>query len=306
VKACGVNFIDTYHRSGLYPNVYQIGREGSGIILKIGKNVKDFQEGDAVCWWGAQGSYCTHLITTTETLMHIPKKLFDNKQQNNQELDLQNFKIAAAIPLQALTAHYLCRSVYNVSNNDIILIHAGAGGTGGLLIQMCKNVLKAKCIITTVSNEYKKKIALEHGADYVIITDGDNKEDFYNEVMKISNNKGCNVVYDGVGKETWENSLKCVCSRGMLVLFGNASGPVAPINPLLLTKQGSIFLCRPSLIDFVKEKKEFYQRSIEIFEWIYNKQLKICIGKEYSLTNAVQAHKDLESRATNGKVLLIP
>eukprot|EP01084_Bolivina_argentea_P073706 133741_1 len=193
VKACGINFIDIYHRSGLYPGVTKLGLEGSGIVIAIGKNARNvYKIGDRICWSSTIGSYSTHLITSANNpnIIKIPPILFDSI--NN---DLLVYKYTASILSQGLTAHYLCRDLYKVSSNDTVLIHAGAGGTGGLLIQMCKKICDAKCVITTVSNENKKRIAFENGADYVIMYKQTN---FYDKVMEITNKQKCDVVFDGV------------------------------------------------------------------------------------------------------------
>jgi len=213
-----------------------------------------------------------------------------------QEVDLKD---AAAVLLQGLTAHYLVTSTYPVQKGDLVLVHAGAGGTGGLLIQMAK--LRGATVITTVSNAEKEAIAKEAGADHVI---NYTTSDFHEAVTKITEGKGCNVVYDGVGKATWEQSLKSLKKRGYLVLFGNASGPVPPINPLLLTQNGSIFVTRPTLFDYVIGD-EYVTRCTELFRWINEKKLTIRIAKEFDLDQAADAHRFLEGRRALGKVLLI-
>ncbi|ETO23556.1 Alcohol dehydrogenase zinc-binding domain protein, partial [Reticulomyxa filosa] len=182
VKACGVNFIDVYHRTGLYPGITEIGKEGSGVILAVGKNVENFKVGQSVCWWNVQGSYSTHICTDPKELMPIPEPILKAHKD-------KAYLYAAAIPLQGLTAHYLCRSIYRVGEKDTILVHAGAGGTGGLLIQICKKILRCGCVIATVGSEEKAKIALENGADYVI---NYTKEDFLQKVMEYTKGKGCN------------------------------------------------------------------------------------------------------------------
>jgi len=304
VKACGVNFVDTYHRTGLYPGVTQLGREGSGVIIAIGKNVQDFQVNDKVCWAGLSGSYTTHLTTDQiPSLMKIPKNIVKNDDSNeNKDNELNLFKIAASIPLQGLTAHYLIQSVYKVTKDDTVLIHAGAGGTGGLLIQICRNVCQSKCIITTVSSDEKAALAKSYGAHHCI---NYTKENFYEKVMEITDKKGVNVVYDGVGKDTANDSLRCVKPRGTLVFFGNSSGSVPPIDPLLLTKQGSIYLTRPSLANFIG-KDELPQRIHDIFSWVCENKMKINIGEEFSLKDVAKSHEHLEGRQHVGKIILLP
>ncbi|ETO14458.1 alcohol dehydrogenase [Reticulomyxa filosa] len=279
VKACGVNFIDVYHRTGLYPGITEIGKEGAGVILAVGKQVEQFKVGQ-----------------NTKELMVIPEPLLKTHKE-------KGYIYAAAIPLQGLTAHYLCRSVYDVGPNDTVLVHAGAGGTGGLLIQICKKILKCKCVITTVGSDDKAKVALQSGADYVINYE---KEDFYEKVNLFTKGKGCNVVYDGVGKATWEKSLKCVSPLGRVVYFGNSSGKIPPIDPLELTKQGSVTLVRPNLAHFIATPEALQARAKELFEWIESQQLQIRIGAAIPLKNAAKAHQLIESRDTTGKIVLIP
>jgi len=301
VMAAGVNFIDTYHRSGLYPGVSKLGLEGSGIVIDVGQQAAaKYSVGDEVCWINTSGSYATHLVSSFKNphITKMPSVLFEQHPNNS----LQAFKSAAAI-FQAFTAHYLCREVYKVGEADTVLIHSGAGGTGGLLIQICKYVCNAKQVITTVSTLEKKQIALQNGADRVILY---KNEDFAEKVMQITQKRGCDVVFDGVGKATATKSLKCCAVRGMLVYFGNASGAVDAVDPLALCRQGSVTMIRPTLKDYMRNTEEREMRMNDVFQWIADKKLKIRIGAEYALKNAREAHQALESRQTIGKIILLP
>jgi len=211
------------------------------------------------------------------------------------------FDLGASIGIQALTAHYLCRSLFPVSQNTSVLIHAGAGGTGGVLIQICKHILGSPLVIATVGSLEKKKVALEYGADHVILY---KEEDFAERVMEITKENGVNVVFDGVGKSTYQGSLKCTTVRGMCVFFGNASGAVPPIDPLTLTKSGSVFITRPTLLHYIRNEQELKFRYDELFGWMEQKKLKIRIGQRFKLHNVFQAHTALESRGTIGKIVL--
>lgn len=211
------------------------------------------------------------------------------------------FDVGASIGIQALTAHYLCRSLYSVNAQSAVLIHAGAGGTGGLLIQICKKVLQSPLVITTVGSEEKKKIALEYGADHVILY---KEENFVEKVMEITKNAGVNVVFDGVGKSTFDGSLKCTMIRGMCVFFGNASGAVPPIDPLTLTKSGSVFITRPTLSHYIQSPQELKFRYDELFQWMQDEKIQIRIGQRFNLQDAFHAHQALESRQTIGKIIM--
>ena len=286
--AAGVNYIDTYHRTGLYkldlPTV--IGREGAGTIEKLGQGVTNWKVGDRVAFL-APGSYAQYNVVSAQKCVAIPDEL--------------DFTVAAAIMLQGLTAHYLITSTYPVKNGDTVLIHAGAGGTGGLMIQMAK--LKGARVITTVSTAEKAEIAKGLGADEVI---NYSEQDFLAEVKTLTDGKGVDAVYDGVGKATWESSMKSLRPRGFLVLFGNASGPVPPVDPLLLTQNGSIFMTRPTLLNHVATTEEFTSRCKDIFEWISSSSLKVRVSKTFPLAEAKDAHIFLTSRQALGKVVLLP
>jgi len=287
VAAAGVNYIDTYHRTGLYPLSLPavIGREGSGVIEKVGKNVKDWKVGEKVAFLSG-GAYAEKVLISNHHLTRIPKDV--------------SLREAAAVLLQGLTAHYLACSTYPLKEKDFALVHAGAGGTGALLIQIAK--IRGAIVITTVSNAEKAKVAKAAGADYII---NYTTEDFEEKVKKITEGKGVQVVYDGVGASTWEKSMKSLAKRGYLVLFGNASGPVPAITPLSLTQHGSIFVTRPTLFDYIVTPDEFQARCKDLFQWISQKKLITRIAKEFDLQDAGEAHKHLEGRNALGKVLLI-
>jgi NADPH2:quinone reductase len=285
----GVNYIDTYHRTGLYklPLPFVLGREAGGSVVALGSAVaesKEFNVGDKVGYF-AQGSYAEYAAIDVTTAYKLPKEI--------------STKTAAAIFLQGLTAEYLTTSSYKIKKGDNILIHAAAGGTGQLLTQIAKTL--GATVIATVGSEDKAKIAQSNGADYVI---NYNTQDFLAEVQKITNNKLCAAVYDGVGATTWQKSLKSLARLGTLVLFGNASGPVPPINPLDLTAQGSVSLVRPSLKDYVATKEELQTRAEQLFQWISSGAVKLSEPTVFKLSEAADAHRALESRKFAGKILI--
>jgi NADPH2:quinone reductase len=288
-KAIGVNFIDIYQRSGAYQvNLPFIpGEEGAGIVTQIGKNVSRFKVGDKVAYSMVLGSYAEYAVVSEEIAVSIPDKI--------------DFPIAASVLLQGMTAHYLLYSTFKLKPEDSCLIHAGAGGVGLLLIQMAKNI-GAK-IIATVSNEEKKQLAVNAGADEVIIY---TKQSFAEEVKKITCNKGVSVVYDSVGKTTFEDSLDCLKPRGYMVLYGQSSGAVPPIDPQILNRKGSLFLTRPTMTNYILDNDELKWRSNDIFQWMSEGKLDIRIGLSLPLQQAAQAQDALGSRKTTGKVILIP
>ena len=288
-EAIGLNYIDTYHRSGLYPVELpsNIGIEGAGVIEKIGPDIKDFKVGDKVAYSMASGGYAEYTKVAENTVVPVPESI--------------DFTIAAASILQGMTAHYLAYSTFELQPEHTCLIHAGAGGVGLLLIQMAKNI-GAK-VITTVSTEEKKQLALEAGADEVVIY---TKQNFVDEVSKITNGKGLPVVYDSVGNTTFDGSIDCLQSRGYMVLYGQSSGAVPPVDPQLLNRKGSIYLTRPSLGAYMQSRDELNWRSGDIFKWIEEGKLNVRIGLSLPLSKAAQAQDDLGSRKTTGKVVLIP
>lgn len=286
VKVAGVNYIDTYIRSGLYPNPppHILGREGAGIVRSVGSAVKGFAEGDRVAFF-APGSYAEQVAAPAAKCVKLPESM--------------SFAQGAAVVLQGLTAHYLTRGTYPLKKGDVCLIHAGAGGTGGLMIQMAK--LAGATVITTVGSPKKMEVAKAAGADIVI---NYSEDDFHEKVMAATDNKGVNVVYDGVGLSTWEKSLKCTKRRGLLVLFGNASGAVPPINPLMLSKNGSIFVTRPTLADYIATPEEFAERSSELMQWVANGDVRVRIDSTFPLSKARESHTYFESRQAMGKIVL--
>ncbi len=289
IEASGVNFIDTYFREGRYPATlpYTLGQEAAGTILSVAPDVQGFAAGDRVAWCGVPGTYATMAVAPASQLIKIP--------------DAISTEQAAAALLQGMTAHYLLHATFVPQFGDHILIHAGAGGTGLLLIQMARR-LGAK-IITTVSTEEKAALAREAGAHHVILY---TQEDVPARVSEITQGEGLPVVYDSVGKSTFEQSLKCLCPRGTLVLFGGASGAVPPFDLIRLSQMGSLYVTRPTLRDYVATREDLEQRARDIFRWVSDGSLKLRIAHTYPLAEAAQAHRDLEARATTGKLLLLP
>jgi NADPH2:quinone reductase len=289
VAASGVNFIDVYQRTGLYPVKlpYILGLEAAGVVEKIGSGVAQFKPGDRVAFCGVPGSYAEFVVAPVERLVSLP-----------EEIDLNT---GAAAMLQGMTAHYLTRDTYRLKPGDRCLIHAAAGGAGLLLVQMAK--LAGAFVIGTVSTESKAQLAREAGADEIILY---TEKDFEPEVMKITNGKGVNVIYDSVGQATFLKGLNCISRRGMMVLFGQSSGPVEKIDPLILNTKGSLFLTRPSLFHYIAERAELTQRAQEFFGWIKDGKIKVRIDKTFALKDAAAAHRYLESRQSRGKILLTP
>jgi NADPH:quinone reductase len=289
IEAIGVNFIDIYHREGRYklPIPFIPGSEMSGIVEKVGADVKDLEPGDRVAQTGVVGTYAQYQAVPAARLVKIPEKV--------------DFKTAAAVMLQGATMHYLMRSTYPLKSGETALVHAAAGGMGLLLTQFGKKI--GARIIGTVGSDEKAKLARQAGADEVI---NYSSQDFVAEVKRITNNKGVDVVYDGVGKSTFEGSLNCLRPRGFMVLFGGASGAVPPFDPLVLTQKGSLFLTRPSLTNYIVTREELDWRMNEVLGLVASGDLKIHIGHTYTLADAAQAHRDLEGRKTTGKIVLLP
>jgi NADPH:quinone reductase len=281
IVASGVNYIDIYFRKGVYPAPPPIvlGNEGAGTVESIGPEVKNVAPGDRVAYAMARGSYAEYAVVPAWQLVKIPASL--------------DFETAAAAMLQGMTAHYLTHSTYPLKPGDSCLIHAAAGGTGRLIVQMAK-MLGAR-VIGTVGDEEKAKQAKDCGADEVIIY---TKEDFAAKA------KGMHVVYDSVGQSTFMKSLDCLRPRGMMVSFGNASGPVENIAPLILSQKGSLYLTRPSLANYASTIEELDWRASDVLNWIAQGKLKLHIHKVYPLADAAQAQRDLEGRKTTGKLLL--
>ncbi len=289
IEACGVNYVDIYQRSGLYKGAMPLpmGLEGAGVVEAVGPNVSEVRAGDRVAWTQTPGSYATHNIVPSARLVKLPAGL--------------SSKDGAAAMLQGMTAHYLAYSTYPLKKGDTCLVHAAAGGVGLLLCQMAKRA--GARVIGTVSTEAKAKLAREAGADEVILY---TQKDFEVEVKRLTDGKGVQVVYDSVGKDTFEKSLGCLAPRGYLALFGQSSGPVAPFDAQILNAKGSLFLTRPSLGHYTLTREELLQRAGEVLGWIASGQLKLRIETTFPLAEAAEAHRQLAGRATTGKLLLIP
>ncbi|MEZ2391024.1 quinone oxidoreductase [bacterium RCC_150] len=287
VAAAGVNFIDTYQRSGLYKVEYPFtpGAEAAGTVEAIGEGVEDFGVGDRVATAEGARSYAGYTLVDADKALPVPDGVDDYT--------------AAALPLQGMTAHYLINSSFRVEPGHTVLTHAGAGGVGLLLTQLLKS--RGARVITTVSSDEKEALAREAGADEVLRYDG-----FADKVRELTNGAGVNVVYDGVGKDTFDDSLASLRIRGSLVLFGAASGPVPPFDPQRLNTGGSLSVTRPTLAHFLQNPQERRWRSAEVFGAAEQGALKVRIGGKYPLGEAAQAHRDLEGRKTTGKLLLVP
>lgn len=289
VAAAGVNFIDTYHRTGLYPMPmpFTPGLEGAGTVRALGDGVERWKPGDRVAWPRSIGSYAEQVALGADDIVEVP--------------DGVELKTAAAAMLQGMTAHYLTHDTYPLSEGDRCLVHAGAGGVGLLTIQMAK--VHGAEVFTTVGSEDKAELARAAGADHVILYRG---VDFVEAIEEIAGPRPLDVVYDGVGAATFEGGLRLLRRRGMMVAFGNASGPVEALSPLLLSRNGSLFLTRPTLFDYIASRDELEQRARALFGLISKDRLEIRVGHELALTDAAQAHRMLEGRQTTGKVLLLP
>lgn len=289
IEAIGVNFIDVYHRTGLYPLPlpFTPGTEAAGIVEAVGNDVGELQVGERVAYAMAVGSYAEYAVVPASRLVKIP-----------DEIDTQS---AAAAMLQGMTAHYLVTSTYTLKAGDAALVHAAAGGVGLLLIQMAKRI--GARVFGTVSTEEKARLAREAGADEVIIY---TEQDFQEEVRRATGGKGVEVVYDSVGQTTFMKSLDSLAPRGLLALFGQSSGSVPPFDAALLAQKGALFLTRPSLGHYTATREELLWRAGDVFAWIKAGELKLRIEKRFPLADAAEAHRQLEGRATTGKVLLIP
>jgi NADPH2:quinone reductase len=289
VEAIGVNFIDVYFRSGLYKapeSPIRLGSEASGVVTAVGPGVS-LKVGQRVAYAMARGAYGEYAAVPAKVIVPLP--------------DAVNFDDGAAILLQGMTAHYLLCSTFPLQSGQTCLIHAAAGGTGLLLVQIAK--LLGATVIGTASTEEKAQLAKQNGADHVILY---SEADFVSETRKLTGDRGVDVVYDSVGASTFTKSLDCLRPRGMMVSFGNSSGPVGPVEPLTLTQKGSLFLTRPSLANYISDPAELKWRASDLFNWIESGKLKTRIYKVYPLQEAAAAHQDLEGRRTSGKLLLKP
>ncbi len=289
IKAAGVNFIDVYFREGRYPAQLPFinGQEAAGVVTEIGSNVENLRPGDRVAYTGVTGSYAEYAAVPAERLIQIPDEI--------------DFHHAAAAMLQGMTAHYLTHSTYPIQRGDTVLVHAAAGGVGLLLVQMARE-LGAR-VIGTAGNRDKVQLAREAGADEVI---NYSEEDFETETKRMTDGAGVHAVYDGVGKSTFERDLNVLRRRGYLVLFGGASGPVPPFDLIQLSQKGSLYVTRPSLHHYIHTRAELEQRAGEVMRMIITGKLRLRLHAKYPLAEAQRAHRELESRKTSGKLLLIP
>ena len=289
IEAAGIHYIDTYQRSGLYqiPLPATLGLEAAGTVTEVGAEVSHFNSGDRVAYTSVPGAYAEHASVPEDKLVSLPEGV--------------SFNQGAAAMLQGCTAHYLSQSTYPIKNGDSCLIHAAAGGVGLLLIQMAK--MAGAFVIGTVSTEEKAELARAAGADEVILY---NDVDFETEVKRITDGKGVNVVYDSVGKTTFDKSIDCLARLGYMVLYGNASGPVTEFNPATLGPKGSLFLTRPTLFDYTADRESLDWRSGDVFNWIREGKLNLRLEHFYALADVQDAHRALEGRQTTGKVILTP
>jgi NADPH:quinone reductase len=289
LAAAGVNFIDVYYREGRYkaPLPFVLGQEGAGVVTAVGTEVKSVKVGDRLAWTAQLGSYAEYAAVPADRLVPIPPGVSDHE--------------AAAAMLQGMTAQYLSHDTYPLKKGETALVHAAAGGVGLLLVQMAHNI--GARVIATVSTEDKAKLARGAGADEVILY---TQADFEGETKRLTGGKGVDVVYDSVGKTTFDKGLNILRPRGMMVLFGGSSGAVPPFDLIILTHKGSLFLTRPSLGNYISTREELVARSGAVFSMIAAGKLKLRIEHTYPLAEAQRAQRDLEGRKTTGKLLLIP
>jgi NADPH:quinone reductase len=289
VDAAGLNYIDVYFRSGQYKAEYPLtlGLEAGGTVTAVGANVSEVKVGDKVAYTGVPGAYAEYAAVPAARLVVLPAGV--------------STKHGAAAMLQGMTAHYLACSTYPLKKGDTCLVHAAAGGVGLLLCQMAK--MRGARVIGTVSTDEKAKLAREHGADETIIY---TRQDFEAEVKRLTDGKGLQVVYDAVGKTTWDKSLNSLAPRGLIALYGQSSGPIGQIDPGILNTKGSLFLTRPSLNHHIASREELQSRAGEVLGWIRDGKLRLRTEFEFPLKDAAEAHRALEGRKTTGKVLLVP
>ncbi len=289
--AIGLNYIDTYHRSGLYPlNALPavLGREAAGIVAEVGKGVSEFAEGDRVAYaLASSGSYAEEALVAADRLLALPDGIDD--------------RVAAAMMLKGLTAHYLLRRTFRVEPGHTILFHAAAGGVGLIACQWAKDL--GATVIGTVGSPEKAELARAHGCDHAIVY---TKENFAERVREITDGRGVPVVYDSVGKDTFESSLDSLAPLGLMVSYGNASGPVPPFSLLELSNKGSLFLTRPTLATYVARRRDLEKAAEELFDAVLRGAVKVEVRQTYALRDAADAHRDLEARKTTGSTVLIP
>ena len=290
VEAAGVNFVDVYFRTGLYkgpPLPFVAGQEGAGTVAAVGDGVTEVAVGDRVAWVGIHGAYAQLAVVPAARLVKLPDGVSTHQ--------------GAAAMLQGITAHYLATSTYALQPGDTCLVHAAAGGVGQLLCQIAK--LRGAKVFATVSTEEKAEIARAAGADEVILY---SQQDFSAEVKRLNGGRGVRVIYDGVGKATFEKGLDTLLPRGLMALFGQASGPVPPFDLSILNPKGSLYVTRPSMIHYIADREELMGRAGDVLGWIADGKLRLAIDREMPLEQAADAHRALEGRETTGKVLLIP
>jgi len=287
VEAAGVNFIDVYQRTGFYkvPLPFTLGQEGAGVVERVGEGVTGVRPGDRVAWASVMGAYAEFAVVPAARLVPVPDGVTSRQ--------------AAAAMLQGMTAHYLACTTWPLKPGDTCLVHAAAGGVGGLLVQIAR--LRGARVIATVGSEAKVAVAREAGADHVLLS----SQDVAAEVRRITGGALCAVVYDGVGKDTIQGSIASVAPRGLLVSYGQASGPVGLMDPLVVLK-GSKFMTRPVLAEYIATREELLERGGDVLGWIQGGKLKVRIHREYPLADVATAHRDLESRGTTGKLILLP
>jgi NADPH:quinone reductase len=289
IEAAGVNYTDIYQRSGQYPGQLPatLGQEAAGVVDAVGSGVTDVKVGQRVAYTAQPGAYAEFAVVPASSLVPIP--------------DGVDTKTAAAVMLQGMTAHYLAMSTYPLKKGETALVHAAAGGVGQLLVQIAKR--QGARVFGTVSTEEKARLAKEAGADEIIFY---TQTDFAQETKRLTGGTGADVVYDSVGKTTFDGSLNSLRPRGYLVLFGQSSGAVPPFDPQILNRKGSLFLTRPTLVNYIASREELLWRSGDLFQWIKNGELKVRIDTTFPLSSAADAHRYMEGRQTKGKVLLIP
>jgi NADPH:quinone reductase len=288
--AIGLNYIDVYHRTGLYPITYPsgIGMEGAGTVETVGLGVTDLKPGDRVAYASAPlGAYAEARLMPADKVVRVPDSISDRD--------------AAAMMLQGMTVEYLVRRTYPIKRGDAVVIHAAAGGIGLIFCQWAKHL--GATVIGTVSSDEKAKLAKAHGCDHAIIY---TREDFAKRVREITGGAGVPVVYDSIGKDTFEGSLDCLRPRGLMVSFGNASGPVPPFSPAILSAKGSLYLTRPSLVAYTATRADLIDSAKALFDVVTSGAVKITVNQTYPLKDAAQAHHDLEARKTTGSTVLLP
>ncbi|MGQ0655070.1 MAG: quinone oxidoreductase family protein [Betaproteobacteria bacterium] len=287
--AMGVNFVDTYQRSGLYPMQLPAvaGNEGVGVVEAAGSGVTDLKKGDRACYTGLPGSYCEERVVPAERLVKVPEGISDEQ--------------VASMLLKGLTVHYLIFTTYPVKKGETVLWHAAAGGVGLIACQWLKAL--GVTVIGTAGSDEKCALAKDHGAAHVI---NYSRENFVERVKEITGGSKVPVVYDSVGKTTWEGSLDCLQPRGLIASFGNASGPVAPVNLGILSTKGSLYVTRPTLATHIASRADLVERSNALFDIVKSGKVKIETTGKYKLADAAQAHRDLEGRKTTGSVVLVP